>query len=128
MIRVYPALLRGGLAAFACLAYAADTVPAPLLPSDSVRMFRLSANAGEFAKMSTVAVTGQPFSIALRIDVGSKPQRATDVQIAAPVDTALASGDVLMVSFWMRSAAPREATLDAGFRTAPEAAQPTGAP
>lgn len=127
MSRVYPGLLCAGFAALACLVYAADSAPAPLLPTDAGRVFRLSANAGEFAKMSAVAVTGQPFSSALRIDVGTKPQRATDVQIAAPVDAALASGDVLMVSFWMRSAAPGEATIDAGFRTAPGTAPPPGA-
>ena len=45
------------------------------------------------------------------------------VQIAAPVDAAMASGDVLMVSFWMRSGAAGEATLDAGFRALPVAAR-----
>ena len=115
-------------AALACAAHAADTVGTALLPAESASAFKLSANAGEFAKMSTVAVTGQPFSSALRIDVSGKPERAGDVQIAAPIDGGAASGDVLLVSFWMRSATTAEATLDAGFRTAPGTAPPPGAP
>jgi GH35 family endo-1,4-beta-xylanase len=87
----------------------------------------LSGNAGEFAKMSTAAVSGQPFKSALRIEVAKKPQRSGDVQIAAPVDGVVASGDVLLVSFWMRSGAAGEATLDAGFRTVPGAAAAPGA-
>jgi GH35 family endo-1,4-beta-xylanase len=91
-------------------------------------VFRLSGSAGEFAKMSTAEVNGQPFSKALRIDVSKKPQRSQDVQIAAPVDAAMASGDTLLVSFWMRSGTPGEATLDAGFRTVPGAAGALGVP
>jgi GH35 family endo-1,4-beta-xylanase len=79
-------------------------------------VFKLSGSAGEFAKMSTAAVTGQPFKSALHIEVSSKPQRSQDVQIAAPVDAAMASGDVLMVSFWLRSGTSGEATLDVAFR------------
>jgi len=60
--------------------------------------------------------------------VTKKPQRSTDVQISAPIDGPAASGDVLLVSFWMRSATPAEATLDAGFRTAPGAAGAPGFP
>jgi GH35 family endo-1,4-beta-xylanase len=118
-------ILSVGLAALACAARGAETGAKSLLPADSASAFRLSANAGEFAKMSTEEVKGQPFSKALRIEVTKKPQRPQDAQIATPVDAAMASGDVLMVSFWMRSGTAGEATLDAGFRTAPGAA---GAP
>ncbi len=115
-------------AAAACATYGADTGGTALLPADSGSAFKLSPSAGEFAKMSTVTVTGQPFSSALRIDITKKPQRPADVQIAAPVDGAVANGAVLLVSFWMRSATPAEATLDAGFRTVPGAAPPAGSP
>lgn len=125
MIRIH-AILMG--AALACAVQAADTGGTALLPPDAGPSFKLSATAGEFAKMSTVAVTGQPFSSALRIDIATKPQRAADVQIAAPADGTIASGDTLLVSFWMRSAKPGEATLDAGFRSAPGTAPPAGAP
>jgi GH35 family endo-1,4-beta-xylanase len=124
MSRVRTILLSAGLAALASAAYGADAIP--LLPADSASAFRLSG-AGEFAKMSTAAVTGQPFTSALRIEVSSQPQRPQDVQIAAPVDAAVGSGDVLLISFWMRSGAPGEATLDAGFRSAPGAAGRAGA-
>jgi GH35 family endo-1,4-beta-xylanase len=124
MSRVRTILLSAGLAALASAAYGADAIP--LLPADSASAFRLSG-AGEFAKMSTATVTGQPFTSALRIEVSSQPQRPQDVQIAAPVDAAVGSGDVLMISFWMRSGAPGEATLDAGFRSAPGAAGRAGA-
>jgi endo-1,4-beta-xylanase len=116
MSQVHTILLSAGLAVLACAAYADDTGATALLPADSASVFKLSGSAGEFAKMSTSAVTGQPFKSALRIEVSRKPERSQDVQISAPVDAAMASGDVLMVSFWLRSSASGEATLDAGFR------------
>jgi GH35 family endo-1,4-beta-xylanase len=127
MNRVRTILLSAGLAALASSAYGASPGAAALLPADSAAAFKLSGNAGEFAKMSTASVSGQPFKSALRIEVARKPQRSGDVQIAAPVDAAVASGDVLLVSFWMRSGAAGEATLDAGFRTVPGAAAVPGA-
>ena len=127
MNRTRAIYLTAGLAALACAAYGADGATS-LLPPDSASAFKLRSSAGEFAKMSTVTATGQPFASALRIEVATKPQRPADVQIAAPVDGAVASGDVLLVSFRMRSATPAEATLDAGFGAAPGTAPPPGAP
>jgi endo-1,4-beta-xylanase len=121
-------LSAAGLLLASCAAYAADAGGTALLPADSATAFKLSANAGDYAKMSSAAVTGQPFRTALRIEVTKKPQRAGDVMISTPVDAAMAAGDVLLVSFWMRSGAAGEATLDAGFRTVPGAAPVFGAP
>ena len=58
----------------------------------------------------------------LRVEVTKKPERPADVQLSKSIEAALPAGDVLMVSFYMRSAGSGEATLDAGFRTAPGAA------
>jgi hypothetical protein len=69
------------------------------LPANSGSAFQLRRSAGESAKMSRVAVRGQPFSSALRIEVTAKPRGAADVQIAAPAGAPMASGDVWMVSF-----------------------------
>ena len=121
-------ILIVGLAALACAARGAQTGAQALLPPDSASVFRLNASAGEFAKMSIADVKGQPFLKSMRVEVIKKPQRTQDVQITAPVDAAMASGDVLMISFWMRSAAAGEATLDAGFRTVPGATAPPAAP
>lgn len=114
------------LSGLASAAFGADTSATSLLPVDSLSVFSLSSAAGEFAKISSVTAAGQPFATALRIEVGKKPEQATAVQIAATVDAPIASGDVLMVSFWMRSGTASEATLDAGFRAAPGAVQPGG--
>jgi GH35 family endo-1,4-beta-xylanase len=111
------------IAGFAAVAYGAGTQPASLLPANSASTFHLGAAAGEFAKVSPIAVTGQPFSKALRIEIMAKPQRPADVQIATNVDAAIAGGDVLMISFSMRSADGAEVTLDAGFRPASAAAR-----
>ncbi len=113
-----------------CSLSAADT-PTVLLPADSTSQFKLNANAAEFARMSATTAGGQPFANALRIEVTKKPQRPQDVLISAPVEAGMASGDVLFLSFWMRSGAAGEATLDAGFRNVPPAAgasAATGAP
>ena len=127
MNRARITLLTAGFAAICCAAYAADMGGTALLPADSAFAFKLSSAAGEFAKMSTVAVKGQPFSSALRIEVSAKPRRPADVQISAPAGAATAGGDVLMVSFWMRSTTPGEAALDAGFRPMPGAGGAPGA-
>ena len=128
MSRAHAILLSAGFAALTCAAFGADPGTTALLPADSTPVFKLSANAGDYATMSTAPVTGQPFKTALRIQVTKKPQRATEVQIAAPVDADVASGDVLLVSFWMRSGAAGEATLDAGFGGLPGAAGAPGGP
>jgi endo-1,4-beta-xylanase len=119
MNRARTTFLSAGFAIIGCAAYAADTGATALLQADSAAAFKLSSAAGESAKMSTVAVKGQPFSSALRIEVSAKPRRPADVQIAAPAEAATAGGDVLVVSFWMRSGTAGEATLDAGFRATP---------
>lgn len=126
MSRVQTILLTLGLTTFAAMAYGADATA--LLPADSVPVFKLGANAAEYAKMSTVEVNGQTFTKALRIEVTRKPQRSADVMISTPVDAALASGDVLLVTFWMRSGIAGEATLDATFRTVPGVPAPAAAP
>ncbi len=111
-----------------CTAYGADAGGVALLPADSTSAFRLSPNAGNYAAMSSATVTGQRFQNVLRIRVTTKPPRPGDVILSAPVDAAIATGDVLLVSFWMRSGAAGEATLDAGFRTVPGSAPASGAP
>jgi len=114
-------------AALVCVGHAADIGGTALLPPNASSYFKLNSSAGQFANMSMTPVTRQPFPTALHIEVTTKPQRAADVQLTAPVDAAMASGDVLLVSFWMRSATAGDATLDAGFRTMPGAAGPPGA-
>jgi len=129
MNRVRSFLLGASMAALAASAFAADG-PTVLLPADSTPTLKLSGAAGESARITNAPVTGQPFKTVLRIEVAKKPERPTDVQISTPIEAAMSAGDVLMVSFYMRSAGNGEATLDAGFRTAPGAApqRPTGPP
>ena len=118
MNRVRSLLLGASMVALAASAFAADG-PTALLPADSTLAFKLSAAAGESARIANAPVTGQPFKTVLRIEVTKKPERPTDVQISTPIEAAMSAGDVLMVSFYMRSAGSGEATLDAGFRTRP---------
>ncbi len=129
MNRVRSLLLGASMAALAASAFAADG-PTVLLPADSTPALKLSGAAGESARITNAAVTGQPFKTVLRIEVTKKPERPADVQLSTPIDAAMSAGDVLMVSFYMRSAGSGEATLDAGFRTAPGVARqgPTGPP
>lgn len=111
---------------FAGNAHADEVSARPLLTANSLDTFTLSPAAGGFAKMSAVTATGQPFPNALRIEVARKPDQASAVQITAPVNASISSGDVLMLSFWMRSRMPGDATLDAGFRPRPAAVQTPG--
>ena len=125
MNRVRSLLLGASMAALAASASAADG-PTVLLPADSTLALKLSGAAGESARIANAPVTGQPFKTVLRIEVTKKPEHPTDVQLSTPIEAALSAGDVLMVSFDVRSAGSGEATLDAGFRTAPQG--PTGPP
>ncbi len=129
MNRVRFLLLGASMAAMAASAIAADG-PTVLLPPDSTLALKLSGAAGDSARITNAPITGQPFKTVLRVEVTKKPERVTDVQLSTPIDAAMAAGDVLMVSFYMRSAGSGEATLDAGFRTTPGAAPqgPTGPP
>ena len=135
-MRRIPTVVLGAVTVLACAAFAAGQAAKSLLPTDAEAVFKLSDSAGGYARMSTTAVTGQAFKSALRIEVAKKPERAQQVTISTPVDAAIANGDVLMVSFWMRSGGPGEATLDAAFRAPMPAwargarggAPPAGAP
>ena len=113
-------LLTTGFVALAWVAQGAETGATSLLPQDSAARFRLSGGAAEFAKMTTAPVSGQPFSTALRIEVGKKPESAARAEVAASVDADMKSGEVLMASFWVRAVRapnpPGEAMLDTGFR------------
>lgn len=109
------------MAALAASAIAADG-PTVLLPADSTLALKLSGAAGGSARITNAPVTGQPFKTVLRVEVTKKPERPADVQLSTPIDAAISAGDVLMVSFYMRSAGSGEANLDAGFRTADGAA------
>ena len=126
MYRVRSVLLGAALAALAPFAFAADA-PTVLLRPDSLAALKPNAALGEFARITNAPVTGRPFKTVLRIEITKKPERASDVQISTPIDATMAAGDVLMVSFYLRSAGNGEATLDAGFRTVAGAA-PAGAP
>jgi endo-1,4-beta-xylanase len=111
--------LTTGFVALTWVAQGAETGAASLLPQDSAARFRLSGGATEFAKMTTAPVSGQPFSTALRIEVGKKPESAARAEVAASVDADMKSGEVLMASFWVRAVRapnpPGEAMLDTGF-------------
>ena len=115
-MRRIPTMLLGVAAVAACAAFAAGQGATSLMPADAASTFKLNDGAGAYARMSTTPVTGQAFKSALRVEVTAKPQRAQEVTLSTKVDAAVASGDVLMISFWMRSGAPGEATLDAMFR------------
>lgn len=125
MNRIATVFTLASLTALAGVSYGQASATS-LLPEKSLTLFSLSAAADGFAKMSTVAAAGQAFPDALRIEVTKKPEQGSAVQIAATVDGALASGDVVMLSFWMRSGIPGDATLDAGFRSRPGAVPPSG--
>jgi endo-1,4-beta-xylanase len=140
-------MLIGAVVVWASASHAAGQAATSLLPADAAPSFTLSDGAGDFAKRSTTPVTGQAFKSALRIEIAKKPERSQQVTLSTKVDAAIANGDVLLMSFWMRSGAPGEATLDAAFRApmpagargglragapgapgAPPAAPPAGAP
>jgi hypothetical protein len=92
-------MLLIALTVSACAGHAAAQAVKSLLPAEAAAASRLSEGAGDYARMSTTAVPGQAFKIALRVEVTKKPQRAQQVTVSTPVAAAIAHGDVWMVSF-----------------------------
>src|ERR1035437_7712076 len=98
-------LARATLAAL-LLAGAPRTVPAPLVPGDPLDCFNRfdGASAGT---LSTVPISGMPFTRALHVKTGAVPATANPWDIRPRCFSTLAArqNDVVAVTFWMRAIA-----------------------
>ncbi len=102
------AMLRSMTLPLLCLsqAVAADWTPIPeggesLLPADSLSAMRVSA-AAALASSEQFNVADLPFSRAIRIQVTGTPQQAWDVQLLGTTRGDVRSGDVLLLSLFVR--------------------------
>lgn len=71
------------------------------------------------AERSVVAVSGQTFDKAIRLEVKERPANAWSAQVGAKTSGPVEKGDVLLMSFWMRTIESRsesgEAAVNAVF-------------
>jgi GH35 family endo-1,4-beta-xylanase len=77
-----------------------------LLPASGVRAFQIGGKAERVA-LSYVDVSGQPFKEALRAEIKERSGNTWDVQVQARVEQAVAAGDVLLATFYLRTESTR---------------------
>ena len=77
---------------------------APLIDAAAPAAFQVGIAAGADAARSTVAVSGQPFDAAVRVEVGSPTDPPWAAQALTPRnDVAIEPGDRLTGSYWIRA-------------------------
>lgn len=88
--------LLGGLMLISTLALAQNSI----LPTS------LNLGGASFATVETFTVTDQPFPSAQRISVNTLPPRPWDVLLGATTNAAVAKGDLLVATFYIRRGGP----------------------
>jgi hypothetical protein len=93
------------LAAAATAVIAADGAPAVLTPADAIAASVFQGAKGGPARHSVVAVAGQPFAAAVRLEVVTATEQDWNVNLLVPVEGAVAKDEALEVEFWVRAEA-----------------------
>lgn len=109
-----PAVLTAALPAHA---QNSATIPlpsggTPLLPADALGAFSIGG-ATDSAQVERVAVTGQPFTEALRVRTTKKTPLVYGVQLSAPPSAPVKAGDIVLATFYLRSIAGQAETGEA---------------
>ncbi|MFN0066415.1 MAG: endo-1,4-beta-xylanase [Limisphaerales bacterium] len=86
-----------------------------LLPANLPAGWNLSRPDASFAARQNVSVAGQPFTQAVRVQTLKRPANPWDVQLSVPAARAVAEGDVIHATFWLRRAAPTNGDAFAEF-------------
>jgi endo-1,4-beta-xylanase len=85
------------------------------LLSDGLKSLKVFGTDSPNTLVQEVAVTGQPFTQALRIDTYTKDSGRGNYGLTANINTSLRRGDVLWVSFKARSLASKRETGESSF-------------
>ena len=93
-------------------AIAAELQGEPLLPPDP-SAFKMAGETA--AKRSLVDVEGQPFAKAIAVDVQRRLGTEYEIQLSEPLPVALANGDVLLASAWVRLVATADESNEGRF-------------
>ncbi len=80
---------------------------APVIASSGVKAFELSGDVQKVT-LSDVTVMGEPFKNAVRAEIKQGSNNEWAVQLQAPTTAAVAEGDVLMATLFMRADKPLE--------------------
>jgi hypothetical protein len=78
-----------------------------LLSGAGAAAFKVSGDTRK-VDLTTIAVPGQPFAQALRLDVKQGSDHEWAVQLEAPNTAAVDEGDVLLATFYLRTETPQE--------------------
>lgn len=74
-----------------------------LLPDDALGAFRLGGSAAREGRVERVSVGDGPVPAALRVRTERRPAQSYEVQLTAKTVAPVESGDVLLVTFFMRA-------------------------
>ncbi len=88
-------------------------LPIPLLPADALAAFHLGGANWRDAQVQTVAVTGQPFTQAVRVRTLQRPPQPYNIQLAARTVTPVEKDDVLLATFYVRGIESTDETGEA---------------
>jgi hypothetical protein len=81
-----------------------------LLGGGGAKAFKLDGEAKKVA-ITSIAVTGQPFAEAQRIEIKEGSNHEWAVQIKAPTTAAVADGDSLLATFYLKTEVPQEGSV-----------------
>jgi GH35 family endo-1,4-beta-xylanase len=104
----------------------APTIPpggTSLLPTDPFTRLTIAGQAAN-VKAERVAVTGMPFTSAMRLTTLRRPEMIYSVQLAGSPTTATKRGDVLLLSFYVRTVQGQKETGEASSEVVFEMANP----
>lgn len=98
--------LRGWILSVALTLAAALQAQTPLLPASGIQALGLQRPDAASATRTVVAVSGQPFSQAVRVVTSKVPANAWNTQLSLATTSAVAAGDVIAGELWLRRVAP----------------------
>ncbi|MDX2044381.1 MAG: endo-1,4-beta-xylanase [Acidobacteriota bacterium] len=84
----------------------------PILPND---LYNFGGEVGVNAKVELVTVSGQSFTQAYRVTVGGTSANLADAGLRIRTAQAVAQGDNLQLTFWVRKVAPLDGNNIRGF-------------
>jgi hypothetical protein len=79
-----------------------------LLGGAGIAAFKISGDNAKAATASPIAVSGQPFTDAMRFTIKEPSSHEWAVQLQTPTTAAVAAGDAILATFWFRTETPQE--------------------
>jgi len=82
-----------------------------LLGGAGIAAFKISGDNAKAATASPIAVSGQPFTDAMRFTIKEASSHEWAVQLQTPTTAPVAAGDAILATFWFRTETPQEGSV-----------------